>query len=121
MCNGQGSIMTDSGVPKIHPASREILPDDPMEMQGFEVAGDPDLMLRMLVEEYARIGWGVGAIMQLACNANYTAFHALRQSLGEAELRRRVREIIGRCGVMRINARETEPLSERLVQISLPE
>ncbi|HJQ81715.1 MAG TPA: hypothetical protein VJ828_17255, partial [Lacipirellulaceae bacterium] len=68
--------MTDakvSGVPKIHPASREILPDDPMEMQGFEVAGDPDLMLRMLVEEYARIGWGVGAIMQLACNANYTA------------------------------------------------
>jgi hypothetical protein len=110
-----------NGVPKTHPASREILPDDPMEMRGFEVPGDSDLMLKILVEEYARIGWGAGAIMQLACNANYTAFHALRQSLGEAELRRRVKEIIGRCGVMRINAGETEPLSERLVQIKLPE
>jgi hypothetical protein len=107
-------------VPKVHPASREILPDDPMEMQAFEVFGDPELMLRILVEEYARIGWGVGAIMQLSCDANYTAFYGLRQALGEQELRRRVSRIIERCGVMRIRAKETEPLSEQLVQINLP-
>ena len=55
-----------NATPKVHPASREILPDDPLEMTGCEVPGDPDLMLRMLIEEYARIGWGVEAIMQLA-------------------------------------------------------
>jgi hypothetical protein len=105
---------------KIHPATREILPDDPMEMQAFEVFGDPELMLRILVEEYARIGWGVGAIMQLARDPNFTAFYGLRQALGEEELRRRVRGIIERCGVMRIRTKETEPLSEQLVQITLP-
>ena len=57
--------------PKIHPATREILPDDPMEMHGFEVGGDPGLMLRLLVEEYARIGWGIDDIMQLARDRNY--------------------------------------------------
>jgi hypothetical protein len=107
-------------VPKIHPASREILPDDPLEMQGFEVQGDPKLMLRMLVEEYARIGWGVDAILQLARDSNYLAFHGLRQAYGEEELRRLVSEIISRCGVLRVKATETQLPSECLVQIRLP-
>jgi hypothetical protein len=107
-------------VPKVHPASREVLPDDPMQMHGYEIPGDSELMLRMLVEEYARIGWGADAIMQLARDPNYTAFYGLRQSLGEDELRRRVGHIIARCGVIRIKATETEPPSERLVQIELP-
>ena len=49
---------------KVHPATREVLPDDPMEMHGFEVPGDPNLMLRLLVEEYARMGWGAEEILQ---------------------------------------------------------
>jgi hypothetical protein len=109
-----------NAVPKVHPASREVLPDDPMEMHGFEVPGDPELMLRMLVEEYARIGWGVEAILQSARDPNYTAFYGLRKSLGEDELRRRISRIIARCGVIRVKATETEPPSERLVQIELP-
>lgn len=107
-------------VPKVHPASREILPDDPMEMHGFEVPGDPDLMLRLLIEEYARIGLGADAVMQLAGDPNYTAFYALRRSLGEDEFRRRVTGIIARCGVIRVKATESEPPSENLVQIALP-
>ncbi|HEY3392063.1 MAG TPA: hypothetical protein VGK58_05110 [Lacipirellulaceae bacterium] len=107
-----------NAAPKIHPASREILPDDPLEMQAFEIPGDPELMLRILVEEYARIGWGAAAIMQLSLDSNYTAFYGLRRALGEQELHRRVSHIISRCGVMRIKAKETEPPSERLVQIS---
>jgi hypothetical protein len=109
-----------SPVPKVHPASREILPDDPLEIQGFEVNGDPELMLRMLVEEYARIGWGVGEILQLARNPNYQAFYGLRQAYGEEDLTRRIREILSRCGVIRVKATETEPLSECLVQFGLP-
>jgi hypothetical protein len=107
-------------VPKVHPASREILPDDPLEMYGFEVQGDPTLMLRMLVEEYARIGWGVDAILQLARDPNYLAFYGLRQAYGEEELRRLVSEIISRCGVLRVKATEAEPLPDCLVQIELP-
>jgi hypothetical protein len=109
-----------NAVPKTHPASREILPDDPLEMQAFEIPGDRELMLRLLVEEYARIGWGVEAMMQIARDPNYTAFHGLHQSLGEEELRRQVSNIVGRCGVIRITATESEPVSEQLVQIELP-
>lgn len=109
-----------SAVQKVHPASREILPDDPMEMHGFEVPGDAALMLRMLVEEYARIGLDLNDMMRLARDPNYTAFYGLLQTHGETELRRRIAEILARCGVIRVTATETEPLSERLVQINLP-
>ena len=44
-------------------------------------------MLRMLVEEYARMGWGAGAIMELARDPNYQAFHGLLQLFGEEEFR----------------------------------
>jgi hypothetical protein len=106
--------------PKVHPASRELLPDDPLEMQAFEIPGDRELMLRLLIEEYARVGWGVEAIMQMARDPNFTAFHRLRQSLGEKGLRRRVREVVARCGVIRISTTESQPASEQLVQINLP-
>jgi hypothetical protein len=109
-----------SVMPKVHPASREALPDDPLEMQAFEIPGDRDLMLRLLVEEYARVGWGVEAMMQMAGDPNYTAFHGLRQSLGEEELRRRVSDIVSRCGVIRISTTESDPITEHLVQIELP-
>jgi hypothetical protein len=108
-----------NAVPKTHPASREILPDDPLEMQAFEIPGDRELMLRLLVEEYARVGWGVEAMMQMARDPNYTAFYGLHQSLGEEELRRRVSNIVARCGVIRIPKTESGPVSEPLVQIEL--
>lgn len=108
------------GVAKTHPASREMLPDDPLQMQAFEVPGDADLMLRLLVEEYARIGWGPEAILALARDPNYQAFHGLYRQFGEEELRRRVGEIAARCGVMRVKVKEKPPVPEGLVQIDLP-
>ena len=103
--------------PKTHPATREILPDDPMEMHGFEVPGDPQLMLRLLVEEYARLGWDSEAIMGLARDPNYQAFHGLLVLLGEEEFRRRVGEIISRCGVIRVKTKERAPAGQDLVQL----
>jgi hypothetical protein len=111
--------LSANAVPKVHPASRGILPDDPMEMCAFQVPGDNQLMLRLLVEEYARIGWGADDIMRLAHDPNYTAFYGMWRSLGESELRRRVTQIIARCGIMRVTAKETEPISDQLVQIEL--
>jgi hypothetical protein len=85
-------------------------------MQGFEIPGDPQLMLRLLVEEYARIGMGVDAILQLSQDPNYTAFYGLWRSLGDEEFGRRVRAIVARCGVIRVKATE-RPLADELVQI----
>jgi hypothetical protein len=114
------STAAANGTPKIHPASREMLPDDPMELQGFELEGDPELMLRLLVEEYARLGFDAGAIIQLAVDPQYQAFDGLRRAFGEDGIRRRVSEVVARCGVMRVKTAEA-PLDEgELVQIELP-
>jgi len=110
-----------NAAPKVHPASREVLPEDPMDLHGFEVPGDPNLMVRMLVEDYARMGWSTAAIMGLASDPNYQVFHGLLRMFGEEELRRRIAETIGRCGVMRVTTTEREPLPTQLVQIELPQ
>jgi hypothetical protein len=108
---------SQNATPKIHPATREILPDDPLEMQSFEVPGDPNLMLRLLVEEYARMGFGPAAIVQLARDPNYLAFHGLLRLLGEEELTSRVSQIVARCGVMRVKTTEAAAVPTELVQI----
>jgi hypothetical protein len=104
---------------KVHPATREILPDDPLEMQGFELPGDPELMVRLLVEEYSRIGWGTQAIMQLARDPNYQAFHGLLRYFGDEPLAARVAQIVGRCGIMRVRLHSAAPPPESLVQIEI--
>lgn len=114
------NVSETNAKPKVHPASREILPDDPLEMYGFEVPGDPELMLRMIVEEYARIGCGLDDFMRLARDRNYTALNGLWKAYGGEGLRRRVADILSRCGVIRVKAVETDPCSENLVQIDLP-
>jgi hypothetical protein len=108
-------------VPKMHPAAREILPDDPLLMTGVEVPGDPDLMLRLLVEEYARIGWTAEAMMQLARDPNYQAFYGLKRLFGEEELSERISHILARCGVLRVTTteKESEPSPGQLVQINV--
>jgi len=82
-----------------HPAQREPRPEDPFELHGVELPGDPGLMLTILVEEYARMGWGVDAILELARNPFYQAFHALYEACGEETFRDRVAEALGRCRV----------------------
>ncbi len=109
-----------NAVPKVHPASREVLPEDPMDLHGFEVPGDPDLMTRMLVEDYAHLGWNTDAIMSLANDPNYQVFHGLQRMFGEDELRHRIAAVIARCGVMRVKTTQREPPPTQLVQIDLP-
>jgi hypothetical protein len=111
---------SENVVQKVHPATREMLPEDPLDLHGIEVPGDPDLMLRLLVEEYTRMGAGVEVIMQLARDRFYQAFHGLWRHFGDDELCRRVNEIVERSGVVRVTTVETTPLSEQLVQINMP-
>ena len=92
-----------------------------MNLHAVEISGDSNLMLRVLVEEYARMGWNVDAVMNLAVDPFYQGFHGLLQLHGEEELRRRVTEIMGRCGVLRITTEDAAPPPDQLVQLEIPE
>jgi hypothetical protein len=109
----------DNFVPKVHPATRPVEPEDPMNLFAVEVPGDPELMLRLLVEEYARMGWGFDALADLFRDPFYVAAHGLWLHYGEEELRRRLTTMLRRVGVVRTKTTMAAPTSERLVQIDL--
>lgn len=110
----------ENAVPKIHPATRAVEPDDPMNLHGFEVPGDPELMLQVLVEEYARLGYGLDRLMQLFRDPFYQGFHGLWKLYGDEELRRRVSVILSQCGVIRTRTHNTAPAPQQLVELTLP-
>jgi hypothetical protein len=109
----------DKFVPKVHPLDREMLPEDPLELQGFEVPGDVELMFRIVIEEFARMGWNSAAILEMARNPFYQALHGLWRLHGDQEFERRVVQILARVGVIRVRATVAPPPSE-LVQIESP-
>lgn len=114
-------MLPDLPVPKTHPASRDATPDDPLSLNAVELPGDPGLMLRLLVEEYARVGYDAEAIVRLAYDPNFQVFHGLLRLYGEENLCRQIREIVARCGVIRVRTVETDPADisvETLLQIS---
>ena len=110
---------SDNFVPKVHPATRPVEPEDPMNLFAVEVAGDPELMLRLLVEEYARIGWGLEELLRLFRDPFYVAAHGLWLHYGEHELRRRLTALLSRVGVVRVKTTVSSPPAEQLVQINL--
>lgn len=112
--------LNDNAFPKVHPATRLAEPEDPMNLHGFEVPGDPEVMLRMLVEEYARMGFGAEEIMRLFRDPFYQAFHGLYQIWGEEGVARRVGAIISKFGVMRTTAHDRAPAPHQLVELSVP-
>ena len=109
----------EQGVPKTHPLTREMLAEDPLHLHGFEVPGDTELMFRVVVEELARMGWDLNAIVTHARDPFYQALHGLWQLHGEEEFRRKVAALLGRVGVMRVRA-VVAPVAAELVQIDLP-
>jgi hypothetical protein len=104
------------GVPKVHPLDREMLPEDPLEMQAFEVPGDTELMFRIVIEEFARMGWDRAAILATARDPFYAALHGLLNLYGEQDFDRRVSEILSRVGVVKVRVFE-RPTAGDLMQI----
>jgi len=80
---------------------------------------DPELMLRLLVEEYARMGWDLDALVGLFRDPFYVAAHGLWLHFGEEELKQRLVAMLGRVGIVRTKTTTIAPPSERLVQIDL--
>lgn len=67
-------------------------------------------MLRLLVEEYARLGQDADTILEIARDPFFRAFHGLYLLYPEPEFRARVEEIVARVGVVRV--RMIEPRSD---------
>lgn len=115
--------MTDhpaNGVWKIHPATRPMEVEDPLELHGWQVPGDPALMLRLLTEEFARMGWTAERIVLLGHDPFYQAFYALRKVLGDEQFAGLVHQTLRRCGRARatVTERAAEP-EPQLVTIQM--
>jgi hypothetical protein len=88
-------------VPKVHPVTRPVEPDDPMSLHATPAPGDPEVMLRCLVQEYAWMGWGGEQILALFRDPCYPALHGLFHLYGEDGLRERLAALLGQIGVFR--------------------
>jgi hypothetical protein len=91
-------------VAKVHPLSRGAEPDDPMTLNATTVAGDPDVLIRAVVGEYAWMGWDAEQIAALFHDPFYPMLHGLLEALGEAGIRERIDAVFDRGGVFRFRA-----------------
>lgn len=112
-------------VPKVHPASRAVEPDDPYSLHATAVAGDPEVMLACFVQEYAWMGWDLEGILGLIGDSSYPALNGLLDAYGPVELRRRIDDILATVGVFRYSGTVQEAPVEaddepELLQLGLP-
>lgn len=80
--------------PKIHPATRPVEPEDPLSLHAVATAGDPDAMIRAIIEEFAMLGWDVAHILGLFRDPNHPMLHGLWIALGEEEIRARINGVV---------------------------
>ena len=112
-------------VPKIHPLARAVEPDDPMILHATGVMGDPEEMVRSLIEEFAWMDWEAEAILKLFRDPFYPVLHALWRAYGEAGIQARIDRIVYAEEVSRFRTtiqEESEPGEEEpeLIELALP-
>jgi hypothetical protein len=113
---------TERFVPKVHPATREVMADDPMTLCATPVQGDADLLVRAVVQEYTWMGWSSDDIAALFRDPFYPMLHGLWQILGEATVRERIEAVFERYGAFRFRSTVYEAPDEPapdLIQIGL--
>ena len=111
-------------VPKTHPATRPAEPEDPYALHAMATAGDPDTMLRCVVEEYSRMGWTIEQILCLFRDPFFPVLFGLWRDLGETRLRQRLAEIVRQTGIFHfqttvLEAPEPQPQELELELIQL--
>ena len=90
------------------PKNRPWEPEDPLHLNAATVEGNPEIMLACLVEEYARMGMNRQQIQELFDRPFFRATHGLKLLFGEGGLQKRIGQILGRCGVLRVQT-QTPP------------
>ncbi len=101
----------DDPAPLPHGREKDPDPDDPMSLQGVGgLPGDPALMARCIVEEYARMGATRDAILALFTDPEFHT-HRLLVEHGEEWVRRIVDETLARIGTFRfVEVVEDDPV-----------
>lgn len=92
-----------------HPKDRPAEAADPFQLMADGVEGDPAVMFDCLVEEYSRLGYGADGLVGLFEDPMFLATHGLRGLFGAEETRRRVGEVLARCGILRVTAVAVPP------------
>ena len=95
-----------------HPKNRPAEPADPLTMSAGGVEGDPLLMFDCLVEEYSRMGIDAKQIIELFETPEFLATHGLRSHLGAEATRARVRQVLSRCGILRVRTTVTPAIDQ---------
>lgn len=98
----------DRWVAKVHPLERDVEPDDPLELLGECVPGDPSVMLDCILQEFAWMGCGPSQLLAMFSHPGYPVLCQLRELLGDDEIRRRVKLLVDQGGVMQFQATVTE-------------
>lgn len=88
-------------VSKVHPLTRALEPEDPMELVATPVGGDPDVMFECIVQEFVWMGWDADQLFELFRSPNYPVLNQLLGLYGEDQVRERIRELLGRTGTLR--------------------
>ncbi len=87
-------------VPKVHPLSRTVESEDPMELMATPAPGDPDVMLESIVQEFAWMGWNAEQLLELFHSPMYPVLNQLREHYGDDVIREKVEAVVGRAGVL---------------------
>lgn len=95
-------------VPKVHPATRAVEPDDPYILNATPVAGDPEVMLRCVVEDYGWMGWSAEQLVALFHDPGYPALNALLEFYGEEGIRERIAQALHPCAAFQVRVEMTE-------------
>jgi hypothetical protein len=111
-------------VPKVHPATRPAEPDDPFTLHATAVGGDPEVMLRCMIQEYAWLGWNSEEILSLFPNPLYPALRSFWEYFGATGVQERVRSIVGTTPFFHLETTGCEDLplertEPELLQLSL--
>lgn len=109
-------------VEKVHPLSRDATAEDPFELMAEPVAGDPQVMLACMLEEFLWLGWNADDLFALFHHPGYPVLVQLREHFGDAMIRNEIDNLLARTGVLQFRetiAADDEPEPE-LIQITLP-
>lgn len=105
--------------PKVHPLTRQIEADDPMELIAEPTVGDPELMLDSLLHEYAMLGWPPDALLELFRNPMYPVLRQLADHFGLEAVRGRIAALMGDHALVRF-VETIDPIADDGDEDSLP-
>ena len=108
-------MTTPQFVPKVHPATREVESDDPLELVASPAPGNADVMLECIVQEFAGLGYDADELTGLFSNPAYPVPNQLLHYYGPAEIRRRIGALLARSGVFHTHeviADEPDPVDD---------